>query len=545
MKRETKRNTPAMSPDTPAPPVVPVCAPPLAALDNPLTAADLLGRVLSIRQLQERPFTAATWLWHGYLGPGKATLLTSQWKSGKTTLVALLLARMQQGGQLLGLPVSPGKAFVVSEESEADWQPRFHLLGIRDHVDLLCRPFLGVPSMDQWLALIDTAATLRQRKGTDLVVIDSLSQFLPAHCEVSVDALKAALNALFPLMAAGMSVLLPHHPKKGKTLAGQAARGNGHLLAFVNILIEMGYYDLPDDLDRRRRLVAFSRSDETPRHLLVELRPDNTDYDVLHTGMDAALGENWQAVLHVLEGATTKKTRQEILDNWLADYDKPEPLTLWRWLSRAVAQGVLRQEGTGRAHDPFRYWLPSRDLLVRPDNCTAEELNAWNARVLAEIVAGWDKEDEAKAQRQREREAKAGAPAVPETADPASPVAAAAPAELAPPIAEPPAATAPAPEPPAPLAEVPLPVTQDTEAAPVADAQCPPPTLATARPVSEPTAPEVKPAASTATAPEPPAAPATTPPEPPLQLPYPWSIMNPAEVPQWVWEQARKAQKRG
>jgi hypothetical protein len=32
------------------------------------------------------------------------TLLTSQWKSGKTTLVSLLLAGMQQGGQLARFP---------------------------------------------------------------------------------------------------------------------------------------------------------------------------------------------------------------------------------------------------------------------------------------------------------------------------------------------------------------------------------------------------------------------------------------------------------
>jgi hypothetical protein len=31
-------------------------------------------------------------------GPGKVTLLTSQWKAGKTTLLSVLLARLKQGG---------------------------------------------------------------------------------------------------------------------------------------------------------------------------------------------------------------------------------------------------------------------------------------------------------------------------------------------------------------------------------------------------------------------------------------------------------------
>jgi hypothetical protein len=321
-------------------------------------AAGLLGRMVAACDLGKRHVTPPTWLWHGYLGPGKTTLLTSQWKSGKTTLVSLLLARLQQGGQLAGLPVAAAKAFVIFEESEADWRVRFQHLGIRDHVHLLCRPFTAQPSMDQWLALLETAAALYQREQIALVVIDSLAQFLPAHSENSAGALLECLTPLQRLATAGLSVFLPHHPGKGKTLAGQAARGSGALSGFVDILIEMGYYAQPDDLDRRRRLVAFSRYDETPRHLLIELAPDGTDYGVLQSGVEASFGDSWQGVLDVLNAACAKMTRQEILERWSDDYDKPDTTTLWRWLNRALAQGVVRQEGSGRPHDPFRYWLP-------------------------------------------------------------------------------------------------------------------------------------------------------------------------------------------
>ena len=57
------------------------------------------------------------WLWHGYLAPGAVTLLTSQWKTGKTTLAAVLVARLKTGGMLAGLPLAAGRAVVVSEES--------------------------------------------------------------------------------------------------------------------------------------------------------------------------------------------------------------------------------------------------------------------------------------------------------------------------------------------------------------------------------------------------------------------------------------------
>jgi hypothetical protein len=50
------------------------------------------------------------WLWRGYLAPGQITLLTSLWKSGKTTLLDFLLARQKDGRNLLGLPVRPAKS---------------------------------------------------------------------------------------------------------------------------------------------------------------------------------------------------------------------------------------------------------------------------------------------------------------------------------------------------------------------------------------------------------------------------------------------------
>jgi len=153
----------------------------------------------------------------------------------------------------------------------------------------------------------------------------------------------------------------------------------------VDIIIEMDYYSQPDDLDRRRRLLAFSRHAQTPRHLLIELQSDGKDYLVLQSGMEAALGESWPAVLHVLSEAHSKLTRQEILDLWPADYQKPPSVTLWRWLGRAVSQGLLRQQGAGHNNDPFRYWLPAREDMMRPDGGTPEEMEAWNNRFVTEL----------------------------------------------------------------------------------------------------------------------------------------------------------------
>ena len=67
---------------------------------------------------------APPWLWRGYLAPGNVTLLTGQWKCGKTTLLTALLSRLGTGGVLAGLPLAAGKAVVVTEESPQHWQRR-------------------------------------------------------------------------------------------------------------------------------------------------------------------------------------------------------------------------------------------------------------------------------------------------------------------------------------------------------------------------------------------------------------------------------------
>ncbi len=85
------------------------------------------------------------WIWQGYLARGATTLLTSQWKAGKTTLVSILLARMAAGGQLGGLPVAKSSAAVVSEERLENWRRRHDRLDFGNDLCFLCRPFPARP----------------------------------------------------------------------------------------------------------------------------------------------------------------------------------------------------------------------------------------------------------------------------------------------------------------------------------------------------------------------------------------------------------------
>jgi hypothetical protein len=327
---------------------------------------DALPILWGLPALQAAVRSETAWLWHGYLAPGCVTLLTSQWKSGKTTLVSILLTKLHSGGELAGQPVVPARAVVVSEEDPAHWLRRARLLKLADHVGFLCRPFPGKPRMEHWLALLDHVAGLREKPGLDLVVIDTLAAFLPGRDENTAGSMIEALSPLSRLTARGISVLLAHHPRKGETAAGQAARGSGALAAFVDISIEMTWHQPADTADRRRRLLAFSRHPETPRQLVIELNAAGTDYTALGSFEDEEFASTWQDLRAILEPAFNKLTRTEIVSRWPAGR-VPDKATVRRWLDRAVAKGLLCRDGLGRKADPFRYWLPGQTEKWRKD----------------------------------------------------------------------------------------------------------------------------------------------------------------------------------
>jgi hypothetical protein len=314
----------------------------------------------TIDEMCTRTGPAERWVWHGFLATGSVTLLTSQWKAGKTTLLSVLLARMAAGGTLAGLTVSTGRAVVVSEEAPQHWRPRHERLQIGPHVRILSRPFRGRPTLIEWQQLIDEMASLPDGPP-DLFVVDTLASFLPARTENVAACVLDMFEPLQQLLHAGTSVLVLHHPRKGQSAEGQAARGSGALAGQADIVMEMSCPGRAAEADRRRQILGFSRHAETPRGLIIELTADGKDY--VSRG-DIAIDEfksGWEVLFGVLDEADRKKTRKEILYLWPDDHPKPDPATLWRWLDRAVVDERVLCAGRGRRNDPFVFWLPGKE----------------------------------------------------------------------------------------------------------------------------------------------------------------------------------------
>jgi RecA-family ATPase len=276
------------------------------------------------------------WLWRGYLAPGQLTLLTSLWKSGKTTLLSVLLSRMKDGGELLGLPVRPGKAVVLSEENPILWNLRQQRLTFGEHIGIISRPIAGKASAADWRAVIDHAASVLGTEGGRLLVIDTLATMLPSGVETNADCMVRALAPLRRLAEQGVAVWIMHHPHKGKARAGRWSRGTGSLPGSVDIVLEMQVFRPDDPYDRRRLLDAHSRHEETPRRLLIEWTANGADYRVIADPPDEEFERGWEAMRLVLSEFEDPQSAAEILRNWPPASPPPSRATLHRWLARGV-----------------------------------------------------------------------------------------------------------------------------------------------------------------------------------------------------------------
>jgi hypothetical protein len=220
------------------------------------------------------------------------TLLTSKWKAGKSTLISVLLARMKTGGMLAGRTLAAGRAVVVSEEDPSLWRDRGQVLAFGDHLNWICRPFLGKPREEEWLALLGQVGRVHEQAPVDLLVLDSLANLSPMRSENDAAEMLRTLLPLQGLTRRGLSVLMAHHPGKGPTVPGQAARGSGALPGFVDIILEMLPVARRNPKDRRR-LQAYSRHDATPASWVIEWTADGTDYVGLGPSAEPDFERGW------------------------------------------------------------------------------------------------------------------------------------------------------------------------------------------------------------------------------------------------------------
>jgi hypothetical protein len=302
------RNTPgADDPHTPCP-TPPAIAPHPIALPLPASALVSPGRA------------GVDWVLHGFLARDAVTLLSALPKCGKSTLIAHLLAALPHGGSFLGRPLAPGRAVVVSEESEGVWAARRDALGLTDAVRIIPRGHLLLPTHDEWRAFIARLNAHLEADPADVVFFDSLAAIWPVRDENNAAEVCRALAPLHRLCR-GRAVGLSHHIRKSDGRDGTAARGSGALAAFVDVMLELRRVKAGSKRNHRV-ITGFGRFDDTPDEWVIELVPgDPPRYEhrpptaaELATLTDDGNAPLRVAILAALPKDGTPLTRKEIWD---------------------------------------------------------------------------------------------------------------------------------------------------------------------------------------------------------------------------------------
>jgi hypothetical protein len=286
------------------------------------------------------------WIWDGLVAEDAVTLLSAPEKTGKTTLLSLLLDRRREGGQLLGRTVRPGRTILCSEENASLWALRQPPLDFGPQLEYH-RPLGGNPSPRRWRRFINHLLDFAE-DAFDLLVIDTVMSFLPAG-QNNPRALRRALNELRVVGARPAGVLLLH-----QTCAARSrSRARGPLTAFADILIDM---QIPpgDRFTRRRHFHGVGRYPGTPQHVAAELNAEGTDYLLV---AEAALAPALETLVQLLGQSPGPLTRQEILARWPEGEPPPRADSLWRCLTRGCEQGTLVRTGAGNKAEAFRYGL--------------------------------------------------------------------------------------------------------------------------------------------------------------------------------------------
>lgn len=331
------------------------------APDPNLTSVSKDPELARIESWTPRPITELAegstieWEWEGYIPRGGVSLLTGLWKSGKTTLLCHLLKAKCSGGVLAELSVASGKVLVISEESDSLWRRRRDDFAMGNHIHIITRPFKGKPSLKEWERFIHHISNLIQKEGYSLVVVDSVATHWPVADENDAGQVTQALALLYHWTGLGASVLLIHHPKKGDASEGQASRGSGALPAFVDIVIEFRRYAREERENRRRVLTTYSRYEESPPELVLELAAEG--YVVVGTKGEATRADRHKVILAELLSKPPGSTAKEVRENWCTDgVPKPGLRTLEGDLNFLLKEGQIKREGEGKKGSPYRFW---------------------------------------------------------------------------------------------------------------------------------------------------------------------------------------------
>ena len=294
------------------------------------------------------------WVLAGYLAMGHKTLMPGIWKSGKTTLITHAVRSIVSGKTFCGLRTDPGAVTIVSEEGKRLWDARCRAVTLAGAVDFLLRPFpMGRPTFERWVNMVQAVA--EHAKDRSLVIFDSIHNLWGVTQENDNAEQLRWLEPLNAITDAGPALLLAGHPSKAEQAEGRVTRGGGAIAGWVDILMEFRRLD-PNDLGNRMRvLTGYSRFEETPQELVVEMTGDG--YRAVGTRAEVRVSARMDTILSRLPSEPPGMSAKEIRDGWSEDRP-PSKRIVESDLTSLLQAGRVVKTGEGSRVNPYRWWRP-------------------------------------------------------------------------------------------------------------------------------------------------------------------------------------------
>lgn len=294
----------------------------------------------------------ADWLMNGLIARGHVTLINAFHKVGKTTFVSHMLRALQSGTPFIGRQTKECRTLYVTEESEALWRGRRDLLGLDDHLHLLCRPMIAKPTYPEWREFVTYIAGLAIGKF-DQVAFDTISAFAPWKSENDNAEVVATFLPFVQLAKAGLAVTVFHHHGKAEGGGGRGASAMGDR---VDVILEIRRFKPDDNDDRRRTLSGNGRFDEIPKEVVIALEEDGTGYTAVGDYKAEAARDLNDAIRDAMPTSPPGATADEI-HTAMPESGRPKVGAVRKALIEGAGQGSWNRTGLGKApNNPWRFW---------------------------------------------------------------------------------------------------------------------------------------------------------------------------------------------
>lgn len=298
------------------------------------------------------PAEEPTWVWPGYIAESSITLLTGQWKAGKTTLLTHLLRDVYGGSGLVDSPIEKPILY-ISEESPSMWSHRRERHNLDPRILFLKRESFQRLDPKGWMELIET--TVDQCKLTDaaLVIIDTLAGLWPVKNENDAAEVGEVIAPLRDITETGAGLLLVHHPRKGESSDFNASRGSGALPSFVDVIVHMKRMTGDDTNDTRRTLTAIGRHDNIPDEVVIDFTDDG--YVLLGERVQVGKADDLDRLVELVSNDCKGMDATQIREKWPR---KPRigKARLGTLLKEGIQQNRLTSTGRGVKSDPVCYF---------------------------------------------------------------------------------------------------------------------------------------------------------------------------------------------